>query len=480
MSYKNTTALRNSFSKNSNEKRFPPSQTRYPRDMNKRDDTVISHNNGHNNSYNNSYNNSHNNSYNNGDYRNRGNFNRNRNNFNRTNTRNTNYHEDQNNSDEHDRLIDDKQIREQLINYIYKNLEIAKYKYKLIEYDSDLVYFNGNTFYVSPNYNGINSLLVFTKLMGKYYSFIVDRRSLSYNPSQLDYSTIKIIPIEVRLDESIYNGTVIDGVLLYNHQQGIKNFVINDIYIFQGKPMMDDKIVNKMINIQEYLKAFYTQNFHLNNINFIVNTLYKSHEIKQLVDNYIPKSKHKNSIKGLTFFPEYSGTKLIYLYNNCTKDKTSESESNPGMVKKIVKKVTDDVNHRNVETKNNLKVKGDYESDDSDTVYSKENPLIVTFRMKRTDTVDVYELTLSKKFKKDNKKYMKFKKFGIAYVPTKESSVLCQSLFADVKETDPVIVECKYLADKEKWVPLKLSDKKIPEDIDRIKAKVDKIGNTYQ
>jgi hypothetical protein len=352
----------------------------------------------------------------------------------------------------YDRINDNKELKQQLIRYIYNNIELSKYKYKIIEYETELSIINGNKYYVSPNYNGISSLLVFTKQQGKYYSFIVDKRSLNYNFSQLDYDTIKIIPIDVKLDESIYNGTIIDGVLLYNNNNNnnnnnnIKNFVINDIYTLRGQNISGDKINYKMINISQYLKAFFKNEPHLNNVYFLVNTLYELNEIDKLVNSYIPKSKYSNAIKGLAFFPELSGTKIIYLYNNCAKDKVIDVDNAPIISKKNI------VRKSNVPTGESL---------------------IATFRFKKTTTVDVYDLLLGIKIEKDGKKYVKYKNCGIAYIPTKECSYFCNDMFSSNNGLDHVLVDCKYMPEREKWVPIKRSNKNRPDFYDIVQKNID-------
>ena len=75
-----------------------------------------------------------------------------------------------------------------------------------------------------------------------------------------------------------------------------------------------------MLNFSIFINAYFKQDDLTNNINFVQNKLYVLPDIQQLVNVYIPKSKYNNSIKGLSFYSEYSGMKLIYLYNNIIHD----------------------------------------------------------------------------------------------------------------------------------------------------------------
>jgi hypothetical protein len=345
-----------------------------------------------------------------------------------------------NNDDVQNNYLDQQHVKQQLVNFIYNTITISKFKYSLIAYENDLDMLAKTDYFVSPNYNGINSLLIFVKLRNNYYSFTIDRRTLTYNPSQLDLNSIKIIPINIRLDESIYNGTIIDGVVLYNNSRN-KTFVINDIYVFRGQCLTDDKINDKMLNISMYLQANLTKDKFLKNITFVINKLYEPKDIQHLVNIYIPKSKYKNSIKGLAFYPTISGTKLIYLFNNCS-NITPKKSLHDKTRKKII----------------TIRPSG----------FNNTDGITAIFRIKKTKTPDVYHLYLSKKMIKNGKKIIKFKKYGIAYIPTFNVSYFCKDLFNSIDD-NATLVKCKYSCEKNKWIPFEhTKDKKIPDNIKNV------------
>lgn len=342
--------------------------------------------------------------------------------------------------------LDQPAIKQQLLSYVYNMVEISKYKYKILEYEHDLAFLKDNSYFVSPNYNGITGLMVFTRIRDRFFSFIVDRRTLSYNLNQLDLEKVKMIPFNIRLNKQIYEGTILDGVLLYNHKNNrSKTFVVNDVYYFCGQNLLEDYMNNKITNVSTFMDTCYVDDPQLNSISFVVNKLYNLHEIKELVNSYIPKSKFSNSIKGLTFHPKLSGTKLIYLYNNCSNSKVGEASPQAVQLVNAI-----DVRESKIEVKDSF---------------------TATFRMKKKDTVDVYQLYLCKKVSKNGKKFMKFEKFDMAYVPTKDCSYFCKDLF-DKIGTDTVLVECKYLPDRNKWIPVEESVKKRPDDIEKIREKL--------
>jgi len=343
------------------------------------------------------------------------------------------------------RYINDLSVKYDIIDYVYSSINVSKYRYKMIEYMSDLYHIKENSYSITPNYNGINSLMIFIKLADRYFSVILDRKTLSYNKDKLDYDKIKIIDFTMRFDESIYKGTIIDGVLLYNTtDNNDKVFMINDVYYFKGKNIKNDKYKYKIMNINSYLEKYYKKDNtdSMNNINLMVNTIYDLSDLKELVDNYIPKSKLKSSIKGIDFYPELSGQKLIYLFSNSSKDSNVGNETISAYNNKTIRP-------------SNINICG-------------TDNITAVFRIKKTDKVDVYNLYLGKQIIKNDKKCIKYTKICIAYIPTTNCSYFCKDIFNNTLK-NTALVRCKYILNKDKWVPYELvTDKKIPDSIDII------------
>lgn len=372
---------------------------------------------------------------------------------------NPNKFNDQQNHENDNDYLDDIETKRQLIEYVYGSIQLSEYKYKLIEYEYDLPLLKEKSYFVSPNYNGIHSLLIFIKIKDKFLSFIIDRKTLTYNIRQIDYNKVKMIPIFFSLDKEIYDGTIFDGVFLYNNINGLKHFVINDIYYLRGKNMSNDKITNKILNITTYLETI-KQNTTINNIVFIINKLYPLNEIQQLVNLYIPKSKYNKSIKGISFYPEFSGTKLIYLYNNCSNENKSDdttqhiNRSNQAGPSPILKTDTVIKERVNQSIASNIAVSS----------VGTNNVTTGVFKMKKTETIDVYNLFLGQKLIEGDKKMFKYKKIGIAYVPTRECSTFCKNAFLEANG-DEILVDCKLDSDKNRWIPYKVNTTKKRPDL---------------
>lgn len=346
----------------------------------------------------------------------------------------------------------DYNTKNMIIKYIYDSIDLKKYKYTLLKYEEDLARLESEKYYITPNYNGLNSLLVFKKIRQKYFSFIIDRKTLSFNYNQLNINKVKIIKVNISLDEKIYDGSIFDGVLLYGKDKNRKKiFIINDVYYFNNKDKQQELIMNKIIQINTYLKKNYKPDKDLDNTILNVNKLYNIKNIKELINIYIPSSYYKNSIKGVCFYPEISGMKLIFLFNNTYKENSPQQ---------FIKEPPIFFNNKNNQNNNNL-----YDNTlSNDLIFSKNNKTAI-FKMKSTEIVDVYNLFTSKKINYNNRNAIILKKHDIAYIPTKEMSIYFQNIFTN---KDSIMVECEYCSEKNKWIPKKVSDAKLPDYIDKI------------
>ena len=88
-------------------------------------------------------------------------------------------------------------------------------------------------------------------------------------------------------------------------------------------------------------------------------------------------------------------------------------------------------------------------------------------KMKKMEIVDVYQLYLGQKDILKGQNILRNKKIGLAYVPTKDCSQFCRSLFSN--NEGYVLVECKYIAEKDKWMPYKKpADSRYPDTVDKV------------
>lgn len=318
--------------------------------------------------------------------------------------------------------FNDTDVRNDLLDYIYEKIDLYQYKYKLLETVHDLKHIQ-NDHLISPNYSGNNCLIVFTKIINKYYSFIVDRKTLSYARNQINPKNVTMIPINVRMSKDIYNGTIMDGILLNEYKDKKQVFMINDMYYFRGRDYTQNNTIHKNINIKTYLKSNMIADNYMNTIELNVNNFYKLKDINDVINVHVKKLQYGNAIKGIMFYPLKSGMKAIFLFGN-------------GAVK-------------------NVSVIKQYEKDQITTNNIFDNiddNMEVVFEMRKTEKTDVYKLYLLVKNNKDGRKTLSVKKIGLAYIPSKECTLLCKKLMTNKNK---VLVICSYNKSKQKWSPIK-------------------------
>jgi len=369
----------------------------------------------------------------------------------------------------------DDDLKHQIIGHIYNTTDIAKYNYDILEFLPDLTQLLQQKHYVSVNFSGLNCLLVFTKIKDKYFSYLIDRKPLSYNVSKVNYDNVKLISTTIKLDPSIYLGTVLDGIYITTKGENI--FVITDVYSFKGRECSSMKLNLKLHTILSYLETNYNETDKENELILTVNKLYDWHETENLVNNIIPTMKNM-SIRGICYYPEISGKKLIYLFNNDKKqNEPPQQQIHQQSYHQEQPKQTIYKTNTNVEpvVKNTV-------SDDNVTISKPakttrqiyiplggaNSNVQYVFEMKKTQAVDVYVLNLVKHgdIGPQGKPILHRKQAGIALIPDKEKSAWCNKI---TENNNAVLVTCVYNDDKHKWMPVALSNKKRPSLVSEFK-----------
>lgn len=347
-------------------------------------------------------------------------------------------------------------LKEQMVNYIFNTIDLSRFKYELLQFDNELHQLVEKKYFLSANFAGLNCLLIFTKIRDAYHVCMIDRKTLSYNRQKININDVTIFPVNLKLDLEIYDGTMFDGIFIQGKK---KTFVITDVYFFKGKDFTLSKIDNKLLTIFSYLRSNYDENEKSNNIILTVNKLYPLDEIESLVEQEIPKIKDF-FVRGIAFYPEKSGTKLIYLYGNENKE-NKEKEIKPLVQKK---QFFSEKSKEQSESKITEPIKKQTRvtycpKDKLDTDY--------VFQLKSTEMPDVYLLNIVEPVKKDGKTLLKTIKIGIASVPTVSCSKLCKELMSG--SAGNILVHCKFVPDKMLWEPFKVSNEKKPSFVEDFK-----------
>lgn len=342
-----------------------------------------------------------------------------------------------------------------LIKYIYDTIDVSRFKYEMLKYDNQLPSILTTT-YFAPNYSGKNCFLVFTKINTHYYSFIVDKRQLSYTYDKVVPTDIFISHCNVNVDMAIYLGTIFDGQLIKQNNNSI--FMISDVYYLKGSDCTNNNLSHKMLELELYLDNMNTQIIKnkinsKNNIKLQINKIYKLEFLKSFIKNDLNNDEHL--IKGICFYPHISGVKLIFMLPNYNMQQKNFNKH------KFVNKQITQYNDQNFQKSKNI-VKNVF-------VAKNDSPVYAILEMQTTKTADNYKLFALEKLNDT-----KFKKcqMDIAYIPNMQKSQWCIDITND-SPTGCVFVKCIWRNDKKKWEPLCVQpDVKLPSLIDDIRKHI--------
>lgn len=358
--------------------------------------------------------------------------------------------------------ISNDQMKTQLVNYIYDSINLSKFSYCLLCYESELSELQKHKYFVSSNYTGSSSLLVFTKIYGKQYSFLVDRKTLSYTRQKVNINNVKTNQINLKLDNDIYNGTILDGT--YIQRNNTNTFIITDVFQFKGQNYEDISLKSKLQYFDMYLNSNYYQTEY--NLNLIVNKLYDLDQIETLLNKDIPKLNKTYIIKSICFYPEISGKKIIFNFDNEKRDDKPKSIMNNTTNMNNTVDTSEYINHDKIKQNQN---------DIQTCLYyyvpkSGIKDITYTFEIKKTENVDVYMLYIVSPVLKDGKERLKRTKVGLAYIPNAETSEWCRLLFESnnnsnnsiTKKEQVKLIHCRFHKDKNKWEPVSISNTSKP------------------
>lgn len=359
----------------------------------------------------------------------------------------------------------DEEIKQIVVNYIYynDNFDLSKYRFKIIEKNDDVDILRKQMHFISPNYDGLPCLLVIFNKDDMNYIYMINRKSLVYNISQVISQNIIIYPMSICVDTSLFNGTIFDGIFISQTH----TFIITDVYLLCGKNMSNILITEKLSKISSFIKKSHAYDNQI--LKFQINKLYdmkniidllrkmKSDEQKYNIDNHdenIDKTnKSMRNIypsKGIVFYPSKSGTKNIYIFS-IKNENIEHAESHYKKYK--INKIDDkkQTNYSNLKKKITYKCNVSYQ-------------ICVIFDMIKTEIPDVYKLFLT-----NNKKENIF--IDIAYIPTLE---LSKNFMTNFKNINSNFVNCKFDKDKNKWIPIDfVTSCKSPQNIDEIREIID-------
>lgn len=321
-------------------------------------------------------------------------------------------------------LIQNNEIKKTILNYLFEKINLNDYRYHMLNSISKLKYLQTNEHYVLPNFFGKNYLMIFCKIKNQKYSVLIDRKKLKYKLDDINLNEVYCIYIDVKCNDTIFNGTIYDGKLLKDAENNY-TYLINDCFYLAGNNVIDVELSEKFKMIDNII------NLKFNNkpcecFAIKYNKLYTYNELKKLIEQ--DTKIFSFTIIGLIFTPKKSGISTIYIE---TKDPKVEIYST---AKEDNSELTLDCPSYNLiyNLKDILYARTyNYENGDK-----KRNLM-----MEKTTIPDVYKLY---EINCDTS-------VGIACIPSMKLSHRFTKLF---KNKSKLKVNCVYSTQFKKWIPL--------------------------
>jgi hypothetical protein len=325
-------------------------------------------------------------------------------------------------------VITDNRIKTELVDYLFNNVDLSKYRYNMLSNLQKLEFLKTNPHYVAPNYKGINYLMVFKSINNNKYCVLIPKKNLSYHRNQCNVKNLFVIRLKVDVAESMFNGTILDGKVISSNEEDnlINLFLIKDCYYLMGNNLEGMEMKQKMMHMNTIIKNNFNGKNTCNNFEFKLNNLLEYQSLEQIIEN-IKNKKTKIKTVGLEFFPKYSGITIVYLSEkNSDKNMTIQS-NNSEVVHNSVESFTYNLIHNLTSV-----LEG--------RVYPYENSKkIRKLYLEKTEISDVYEV-----LDEDEK-------IGIAHIPNFKISKMCRE---NIKNKS--LVKCCYNDKFKKWIPLEI------------------------
>lgn len=341
-----------------------------------------------------------------------------------------------------------------VIDYLYDKLEVGEYKYNIVKNISNLYDLRNKKYYVSANSCGSPAFIILTKEDNNYYKFYVDRRSLSHEKQYLKKKEVRMKDINISVSKELYNGTIFDGIWIdeelssncRGNTKKKKYFVITDIFEFCGKKYIGMDYYKKMAHFQLYFNNYY--NKEQSDVELVIQRCYEINNIDRLFKEYISENYKKYNIKGISFFPMYSGLKLIYLFDKEEDEGTKNSLMNNTNLNLSFSKDSKDFDDDFLDINSQKRMKKIYKFRPTDLDSKKK--IILKFKLKKTSHPDVYNMYSI--FLENGQYIMRI--VDMAYIPTYALSIKMGKLFLS---EDELIFDCELDIDKNEWIPISVS-----------------------
>lgn len=194
--------------------------------------------------------------------------------------------------------LNQKTVKDKLLRYLYRNVNIDSAHNEIL-LDRDLDAIKNGDYVICPRLQGVRSWIMYCKIDDVYYGVDFPK----HNEQKID--SLKIFPINVKIQKDIYKGTIMEGI--YFKMDDIMYLVIDEVYKLAGK----DKLIKSKIDRLEEINKFLQDNVQ-QNPNFKLNVCQYYMPNKNSLTECYEKIKMDSKIQGLTFFPSIHGQKIFY------------------------------------------------------------------------------------------------------------------------------------------------------------------------
>lgn len=325
----------------------------------------------------------------------------------------------------------DKQI---FINKLYNNYQISINDKDYIILNKEFVSnLTKNIHYLALFSNGNQYLLYLTMFNNSPLCIFIDRKIKS------GYQLPRILVINFNFDLELYeNDTLFGGELIKtNSSEWI--FILNNLYVYQGKKC-NMNIISKFNIIYQILSNKYVEKFE-QPCKLKVKKLFCCNQINHIINDIIPKLNYQ--YRGFIFFPEnYKYSNILYLIQ--------KEKNNNLTIKDSLKNKKETICLKSLPT-NNKNIIEQLENNLKNSKISNE----VNLQLKNTDNSDIYEV-----YSRYNNQPIYF---GFCHIPNIKCSKFITQLF---NNNNQIIIKCRFSNKFNKWEPI--IDSPLQDKIDSI------------
>ena len=184
-------------------------------------------------------------------------------------------------------------FKQELLDKLQKNYYVSiKDKNFYIINSRNIKYIEKNPHILSVKSSGSLYYLFLTKVNDENFCFFIDKKIKD------GHNYPRIISINYRFDDNLFNDTLFDGELLRDKDENWL-YIINNLVLFKGTLMKDKHINHKINQVYNILSNNYRRDPFLEVCPLYVKRLFANHEFDYIIKTYIPSLNY--NCRGLYF-----------------------------------------------------------------------------------------------------------------------------------------------------------------------------------